>query len=72
MKKDLAAELSILGLVLDPSKFKLEKLQEMASVRNIPLQKIMPNIEAGPVGKQKGLRQALWGRGGIDLLHLDE
>jgi 2-iminoacetate synthase ThiH len=71
-KKDLANEFSIPGLVLDPSKFNLEKLQEMASAQSIPLQKIMQNIEAGWVGKQKGLLQVLWECGWIDLLHLDE
>jgi hypothetical protein len=45
-KKDLAAELRVPGLPLDPSKFNLEKLQEMASAQNILLQKIMPKIEA--------------------------
>jgi hypothetical protein len=71
-KKDLAAELSVPGLVLDPSKFRLEKLQEMASAQNIPLQKIIPNIEAGWVGKQKGLLQVLWERGWIDDSRLDD
>jgi hypothetical protein len=45
MKKDSAAELSIPGLVLDPSKVKLKKLHAMASVQNILLQKIVPNVE---------------------------
>jgi hypothetical protein len=54
MKKDLCAKLSIPGLVLDPSKFKVEKLQEMASAQNIMWQKIIPNIEANWVGRQKG------------------
>jgi hypothetical protein len=71
-KKDLAAKLSVPGLLLEPSKFKLEKLQEMASAQNISLQKIMPNIEAGWVGKQKGLLQVLWERGWIDLSRLDK
>jgi hypothetical protein len=71
-KKDLVAELSVPGLVLDPSKFKLEKLQEMVFAQNIPLQKIIPNIEASWVGKQKGLLQVLWERGWIDVSPLDE
>jgi hypothetical protein len=70
-KKDLAAELSMPGLVLDPSKFKLEKLQEMASAQNIPFQNIIPNIEASWVEKQKGLLQVLWEHGWIDVSHLD-
>ena len=61
-KRDLAAELSVPGHVLDPTKFRLEKLQEMASAQDIPLTKIVPNVEAGWVGKQKGLLQVLWER----------
>jgi hypothetical protein len=56
-KRDLAAKLSVPGHVLDPTKFRLEKLQEMASAQDIPLTKIVPNVEAGWVGKQKGLLQ---------------
>jgi hypothetical protein len=71
-KKDLAAELSVPGNVLDPNKFKLEQLQEMASAQEIPLQKIVPSIDPGWVGKQKGLYQVLWERGWIDTSRLDE
>jgi hypothetical protein len=71
-KKDLAIELSVPGNVLDPMKFKLEKLQEMASAQAIPLQKIIPSIEPGWVGKQKGLLQVLWERGWIDVAYLEE
>ena len=38
----------------------------MASAQDIPLTKIVPNVEAGLVGKQKGLLQVLWERGWID------
>jgi hypothetical protein len=61
-KRDLAAELSVPGHALDPTKFQLEKLHEMASAQDIPLTKIVPNVEAGWVGKQKGLLQVLWER----------
>jgi hypothetical protein len=71
-KKDLAIELSVPGNVLDPTKFKLEKLQEMASAQAIPLQKTIPSIEPGWVGKQKGLLQVLWERGWIDVACLEE
>ncbi len=71
-KKDLAVELSVPGNVLDPNKFKLEQLQEMASAQEIPLQKIVPSIDPGWVGKQKGLYQVLWERGWIDTSRLDE
>jgi hypothetical protein len=59
MKRDLATELSVLpGHVLDPAtKFRLEKLQEMASAQAILLTKIVPNVEAGWIGKQKRLLQ---------------
>ena len=43
-KKDLAIELSAPGNVLDPNKFKLERLQEMVTAQDIPLQKIIPSI----------------------------
>jgi hypothetical protein len=56
-KRDLAAKLSVPGHVLDPTKFPLEKLQEMASAQDILLTKIVPNVEAGWVGKQKELLQ---------------
>jgi hypothetical protein len=70
----LAAELSVPGLVLDPSNVKWEKLQEeMASAQNIARCKRLCQIfEAGWVGKQKGLSQVSWEHGWIDLLHLDE
>jgi hypothetical protein len=68
----LAAKLSVPGHVLDPTKFRLEKLQEMASAQDIPLTKIVPNVEAGWVGKQKGLLQVLWERGWIDESSLDD
>jgi hypothetical protein len=71
-KKDLAVDLSVPGNVLDPNKFKSERLQEMASVQEIPLQKIVPSIDPGWVGKQKGLHQALWERGWIDASCLHE
>ena len=71
-KTDLAAELSVPGHVLDPTKFRLEKLQEMASAQDIPLTKIVPNVEAGWVGKQKGLLQVLWERGWIDVSRFDD
>ena len=71
-KKYLAIELSVPGNVLDPNKFKLEKLQEMATAQAIPLQKIIPSIEFGWVGKQKGLLQVLWERGWIDVSCLEE
>ena len=71
-KKDLASELSLPGHVLDPTKFRLEKLQEMASAQDIPLTKIVPNVDAGWVGKQKGLLQVLWERGWIDESRLDD
>jgi hypothetical protein len=50
----------------------LEKLQEMASAQNIRLQKIISNIEAGWVGKQKGLLQVLWEHWWIDVSCLDD
>jgi hypothetical protein len=34
-------------------KFRSEKLQEMASAQVIPLQRTIPSIEQGWVGKQK-------------------
>ena len=71
-KKDLAVELSVPGNVLDPDKFKLEKLQEMASAQEIPLKKIIPSVEPGWVGKQRGLHQVLWERGWIDVSCLDD
>jgi hypothetical protein len=72
-KKDLASELNVPGhAFVDPTKFRLEKLQEMASARDILLTKIVPNIEAGWVGKQKGLLQVLWERGWIDESRFDD
>ena len=71
-KKDLAIELSVPGNVLDPNKFKLERLQEMATAQEIPLQKIIPSIEPGWVGKQKGLLQVFWERGWIDVFCMEE
>jgi hypothetical protein len=71
-KRDLAAKLSVPGHVLDPTKFQSEKLQEMASAQDIPLTKIVPNVEAGWVGKQKGLLQVLWERRWIDESRLDD
>jgi hypothetical protein len=59
----LAAKLSAPGHVLDPKQFRLETLQGPASAQDIPLTKIVPNVEAGWVGKQKGLLQVLWERG---------
>ena len=44
----------------------------MASAQDIPLTKIVPNVEAGWVGKQKGLLQVLWERGWIDESRLDD
>jgi hypothetical protein len=72
-KKDLAIELRAPGNVLDPDKFRLEKLQEMATAQDIPLQKIVQSMEPGWVGQQKGLHQMLWERGcWIDVACLDE
>ena len=44
----------------------------MASAQDIPLTKIVPNDDAGWVGKQKGLLQVLWERGWIDESRLDD
>jgi hypothetical protein len=71
-KKDLAVELSAPGNVLDPTKFKLEKLQEMARAQAIPLQKTVPSIEPGWVGEQKGMLQVAWEQGWIDVACLKE
>jgi hypothetical protein len=71
-KKDLAVELSAPGNVLDPTKFKLEKLQEMATAQAIPLQKTVPSVEPGWVGKQKGMLQVAWEQGWIDVACLEE
>jgi hypothetical protein len=50
-KRDSAAKLSVPGHVLDPTKFRLEKLQETAYAQDIPLTKIVPNVEGAWVGK---------------------
>jgi hypothetical protein len=43
----------------------------LASAKHIPLRKIVLNVEAGWVGKQKGLMRVLWERGWIDESRLD-
>jgi hypothetical protein len=50
-KRDSAAKLSVPGHVLDPTKFRSEKLQETAYAQDIPLTKIVPNVEGAWVGK---------------------
>jgi hypothetical protein len=44
----------------------------MASAQEIPLQKIVPSMDPGWAGKQKGLCQVLWEQGRIDASRLDE
>jgi hypothetical protein len=60
------------GNVLDPTNFKLKKSQEIARVQAIPLQKIVPSVEPGWVGKQKGTLQVAWEQGWIDAARLGE
>jgi hypothetical protein len=72
-KADLARELSQGQIhVIDPRKYKLVRLQEMARERNIDLKRNETSKKEGWVGKQKGLLQVLWERGWIDESNLHE
>jgi hypothetical protein len=71
-KADLDQELSQGQMhVIDPRKYKLNRLQEMAREQNIDLRRNETLMkEEGWVGKQKGLLQVLWERGWIDESNL--
>jgi hypothetical protein len=72
-KADLARELSQGQIhVIDPRKYRLVRLQEMAGERNIDLKRNETSKKEGWVGKQKGLMQVLWERGWIDESNLQE
>ncbi len=73
MKAHLAKELSQGQIhVLDPCKYKLKQLQEMAHERNYDMKRNETLKKERWVGKEKGLLQVLWERGWIDKTNLQE
>jgi hypothetical protein len=71
-KKTCLLNLARLAMFWTPQNANWKKLQEMALAQAIPLQKIVPSIKPGWVGKQKGLLQVLWEQGWIDAACLEE
>ncbi len=49
-----------------------KNLQQLCARNNIPTEEVIPKIQLGWEGKQKGLLQVLWERGWIDMTKINE
>ncbi len=49
-----------------------KNLQQLCVRNNIPMEEVIPKVQLGWEGKQKGLLQVLWERGWIDTSKINE